>query len=116
MTNETNKLMVGLCDKVIASLKCNYTGLCDDGLLWDINNLVKLRSLIEGEGKMEVVAYESCLPECPKCRHKVFRDLEYFACIKCGQKLIWPTEDEKKEEVKIELLKASEGSVTGEKN
>jgi hypothetical protein len=53
MNNETRKKALGLCEKVIASLKCNYTGLCDEGLSWDINNLVKLKSLLQNEQEGE---------------------------------------------------------------
>jgi len=49
MTNETNKRMVELCDKVLHVLKLN------DWDKWMVTEpLQELRSLIEGEGKEEV--------------------------------------------------------------
>ena len=122
-----------------------------------LKEMKELRSLIEGEVKregstnvsptaspMEVEWIDGEKDElycyfaaCPKCGNgNVIKGSSY--CSKCGIELIWPTEDEKKEEVvkkffdvkdyewdgenwhmsekkkeetKIELLKAGEGSV-----
>ncbi len=137
MTNETNKRMV---EKTLFKMLTERTHINDNNetVFDDYDNDQKciskfvfdfskeLRHLIEGEGKEELIKEIEFLRQgfrsaIDGSRDKVFRfSMDAYhknadrLVVELGGESVRPTEDEKKEEAKIELLKCVEGSVTND--